>query len=122
MIPENYWYYMSIVASAGSIEGGSSLLFIKLNLPTQTVIQNDDGSEEVVEQPPVRFTTESDAEAIALECMTMMTDNAPESIRDDFSLCCAHHIYRVMLMDAVDNGSIDVILHAQNAILKLTER
>lgn len=46
-------------------------------------------------------------------------DNAPVQIKDDFELCCAYYLYRIILMGAVENKDVGQILNAQSAILGL---
>jgi len=48
-----------------------------------------------------------------------LIDYAPERIQDDFKLCCAYHIYRSLLIEAVEKNDVGQIYNAQLALMGL---
>lgn len=67
----------------------------------------------------VSFVELSDERAI--DAAQRIIDNAPEHLADDFRRCCAYHVYRTLLIEAVANNSLDTILVLQNNVLSLLD-
>lgn len=69
------------------------------------------GHQSLVELPQDRFDA----------AYQKIVEAAPVAIQDDFRRCCAYYLYRVLLMEAVENGDKGQIFNMQEALLGLEQ-
>lgn len=117
MISKDQWRAMDLVAAAGTVEAGASLIYIDQNIHIETV-----SSEDGQEFPLGPSFDEDDAGAMALDAKTNLENNAPISIKEDFDLVCQHHLYRKQLIKAMEDDSGKLVVEIQSCILGLIDR
>lgn len=118
MISKDQWRAMDLVAAAGTVEGGASLIFIDSCKNSAITYTECDPVAHVL--GPV--IDEDDAGAMALDAKTNLENNAPISIKEDFDLVCQHHIYRKQLIAAMESDNGKLVVDIQGCILGLIDR
>lgn len=114
MISKDQWRAMDLVAAAGTVEAGASLIYMD-NIKSSF-------DQEYGYTNRIAMIDEDDAGAMALDAKTNLENNAPFNIKDDFDLVCHHHLYRKQLIEALNSDNSRSVVEIQNCILGLIDR